>query len=114
MKLFFIFIISFCFCFIFFSLVFMLFFSLYLEGLEKSSPFECGFSSISGLGVIFSMPFFVISTMFLLFDVEILILCVYPLFYLSSFYVLMFIYFVLIIVITSTLFEWLKGILDWF
>ncbi|RKF62758.1 Cytochrome c oxidase subunit 3, partial [Golovinomyces cichoracearum] len=41
---------------------------------ERSSAFECGFDSITPTGVPFSIPFFVISLIFLLFDVEILLL----------------------------------------
>jgi len=58
---------------------------------DKSSSFECGFDSITPTGVPFSIPFFVISLMFLLFDVEILLVCFYPLFYSFSFYVSYFI-----------------------
>ncbi|PZU18152.1 MAG: hypothetical protein DI589_25235 [Shinella sp.] len=38
-------------------------------------------------GVPFSIPFFVISLIFLLFDVEILLVCFYPLFYSFTFYI---------------------------
>nr|YP_009504247.1 NADH dehydrogenase subunit 3 [Histiostoma feroniarum]AWX53523.1 NADH dehydrogenase subunit 3 [Histiostoma feroniarum] len=95
-------------------LLFLLNFSTTLESYDKGSSFECGFSSVSSLGVVFSMPFFVISIMFLLFDVEILVLCFYPFFVLSSYYLLYFFWFLLFVIMVSTLFEWKKGVLSWF
>jgi len=61
-------------------------FSLEKSFMEKRSPFECGFQSLSLGGVSFSMPFFIISLIFLLFDVEILLVCFYPLVHSFYFY----------------------------
>nr|YP_009114542.1 NADH dehydrogenase subunit 3 [Tyrophagus putrescentiae]AIB08705.1 NADH dehydrogenase subunit 3 [Tyrophagus putrescentiae]QIA92560.1 NADH dehydrogenase subunit 3 [Tyrophagus putrescentiae]UNA71438.1 NADH dehydrogenase subunit 3 [Tyrophagus putrescentiae] len=80
---------------------------------ESSSAFECGFDSITPTGVPFSMPFFVISLMFLLFDVEILLVCFYPLFYSFTFYMFYIIWFTVLLVLLATLYEWYKGILSW-
>lgn len=70
----------------------------------KSSPFECGFSRFSTLKEFFSVPFFLISLMFLLFDVEILLLCLYPLVPFSLFFRLMN-FLVITTVFLSTLYE---------
>lgn len=45
----------------------------------KIVGFECGFNPFRVSGVVFSMPFFLISLIFLLFDVEIILLCFFPL-----------------------------------
>nr|YP_009502260.1 NADH dehydrogenase subunit 3 [Blastopsylla occidentalis]AWU48863.1 NADH dehydrogenase subunit 3 [Blastopsylla occidentalis] len=46
---------------------------------EKNSPFECGFDPFSNSRVSFSIHFFSIMLMFLIFDIEIVILIPLPL-----------------------------------
>nr|YP_009498337.1 NADH dehydrogenase subunit 3 [Rhizoglyphus robini]AWX53536.1 NADH dehydrogenase subunit 3 [Rhizoglyphus robini] len=93
--------------------VYAISFSLEKSFEDKGGSFECGFQPFSGSGFTFSMPFFVISLMFLLFDVEILLVCFYPLFYSFSFYSSLIIWLVLFFVLLATLFEWFKGVLSW-
>nr|QXT45753.1 NADH dehydrogenase subunit 3 [Heptageniidae sp. YW03BF02] len=82
---------------------------------EKSSPFECGFDPKSSSRLPFSLRFFLIAVIFLIFDVEIALLL--PLIVLlplaapmTWFYVGLF--FLLILVI-GLYHEWNQGALDW-
>nr|YP_010713111.1 NADH dehydrogenase subunit 3 [Oscinella pusilla]WDA93977.1 NADH dehydrogenase subunit 3 [Oscinella pusilla] len=82
---------------------------------EKSSPFECGFDPKSSSRLPFSLHFFLITIIFLIFDVEIaLILPMILIINLSN---------LMIWTITSTIFililliglyhEWNQGMLNW-
>lgn len=80
---------SWLFTFIFFILVLyglILFLSYFYKGIffGKVVGFECGFNPFRVSGVVFSIPFFLVSLMFLLFDVEIILLCFFPIRFLSS------------------------------
>lgn len=80
---------------------------------EKGRPFECGFTSLVSSSVSFSVPFFIIAMIFLLFDVEILLICFYPVGFFSGVSFFFVTYFVVFLVLFSTLYEWLKGIFLW-
>nr|YP_009192672.1 NADH dehydrogenase subunit 3 [Tyrophagus longior]ALP46618.1 NADH dehydrogenase subunit 3 [Tyrophagus longior] len=103
-------------CLLLLLLVFLFLILSSYESLSQdkgSSAFECGFDSITPTGVPFSMPFFIISLMFFTFDVEILLVCFYPLFSSFTFYMFYYIWFVLLLVLMATIFEWYKGIWSW-
>nr|QWB85709.1 NADH dehydrogenase subunit 3 [Chlorophorus diadema diadema] len=82
---------------------------------EKSSPFECGFDPKSSARLPFSLQFFLIAVIFLIFDVEITLL--FPIivtmhktntmnyFLLTSFF--------LIILTVGLIHEWKQGALNW-
>nr|UPI55422.1 NADH dehydrogenase subunit 3 [Scotomedes sp.] len=82
---------------------------------EKMSPFECGFDPQSSSRMPFSMQFFLVGTLFLIFDIEIMIML--PMIItmkntpmLTWFFTMtMF----LIIIIIGLYHEWKNGILEW-
>nr|ALO70702.1 NADH deshydrogenase subunit 3 [Medon apicalis] len=82
---------------------------------EKSSPFECGFDPKSNARLPFSLQFYLIAVIFLIFDVEITLLI--PLintlkisnlmnFWLMSFFFIM-------ILLMGLFHEWNQGALKW-
>nr|AXS66274.1 NADH dehydrogenase subunit 3 [Bostrichoidea sp. 1 KM-2017] len=82
---------------------------------EKSSPFECGFDPKSSPRMPFSIHFFLVAIIFLVFDIEIsLMLPVIPMINSSSITCLSFTYgFFIIILIVGVLHEWKQGALNW-
>lgn len=82
---------------------------------EKSSPFECGFTPINTARIPFSLQFFLIAVIFLIFDVEITLLLPIPIIYqinppiIISLTLILF----LIILIIGLYYEWKKGALEW-
>nr|ALG35818.1 NADH dehydrogenase subunit 3 [Parevania sp. SJW-2015] len=99
------------------SLIFMniLIMKNFIFSTEKNSPFECGFNNFKSSRLPFSVNFFIISIIFLIFDVEItLIMPLIPSFNfinLSSwFYSISFLFFILIL---GTIIEWKDNSLNW-
>nr|YP_010439610.1 NADH dehydrogenase subunit 3 [Bastilla crameri]UTC33500.1 NADH dehydrogenase subunit 3 [Bastilla crameri] len=82
---------------------------------EKSSPFECGFDPKSSARIPFSLHFFLITVIFLIFDVEIaLIFPIIPLFKMVNFFLWTKIsFFFLIILILGLYHEWNQNMLNW-
>nr|AOY39467.1 NADH dehydrogenase subunit 3 [Cerophytidae sp. BMNH 900085] len=82
---------------------------------EKSSPFECGFDPNCLTRMTFSLQFFFIAIIFLIFDIEItLILPMVLLLKISKTLDLIMIFLsVLIILILGVCHEWTQGALNW-
>nr|YP_010934895.1 NADH dehydrogenase subunit 3 [Tassonia gloriae]WKV28886.1 NADH dehydrogenase subunit 3 [Tassonia gloriae] len=82
---------------------------------EKSSSFECGFDSILNSRLPFSLHFYLVSIIFLIFDIEIAV--VLPLVYFLDFiydeyiWTMFIIFFILLLGLYS---EWVEGALVWF
>nr|YP_009473420.1 NADH dehydrogenase subunit 3 [Choristoneura occidentalis]YP_009516301.1 NADH dehydrogenase subunit 3 [Choristoneura pinus pinus]AVI57891.1 NADH dehydrogenase subunit 3 [Choristoneura occidentalis]AYA73160.1 NADH dehydrogenase subunit 3 [Choristoneura pinus pinus] len=82
---------------------------------EKSSPFECGFDPKSSARVPFSLHFFLITIIFLIFDVEIAL--IFPM--ISTFLSVNLIiwskisYFFMIVLILGLYHEWNQNMLKW-
>nr|UHA56244.1 NADH dehydrogenase subunit 3 [Risoba obstructa] len=82
---------------------------------EKSSPFECGFDPKSSARIPFSLHFFLITVIFLIFDVEIaLIFPIIPLFKLVNLIIWTKISIFFIIILLMGLYhEWNQNMLNW-
>nr|APH08746.1 NADH dehydrogenase subunit 3 [Glyphostoma sp. JEU-2016] len=82
---------------------------------EKSSPFECGFDPIKSARLPFSLRFFLLAIIFLIFDVEIVLL--FPILATMtssmSMSVLVGLFFFLLILVVGLFHEWNEGSLDW-
>nr|YP_010999300.1 NADH dehydrogenase subunit 3 [Cricotopus trifasciatus]WPM93146.1 NADH dehydrogenase subunit 3 [Cricotopus trifasciatus] len=82
---------------------------------EKTSPFECGFDPMNSSRIPFSIRFFLITIIFLIFDVEIaLILPMIMIFKISNilWWMVTSIIFILILII-GLIHEWNQGALNW-
>nr|YP_010385093.1 NADH dehydrogenase subunit 3 [Lydina aenea]UPL65103.1 NADH dehydrogenase subunit 3 [Lydina aenea] len=82
---------------------------------EKASPFECGFDPKSSSRIPFSLRFFLITIIFLIFDVEIALIL--PIILIIKFSNLMLwsmtsIFFILILLM-GLYHEWNQGMLNW-
>lgn len=82
---------------------------------EKISPFECGFNLINSPRNPFSLSFFLIRIIFLIFDIEIIIIIPFLLniFYINIFIWIILIIFFIIILLWGLIHEWFLGSLNW-
>nr|YP_009316702.1 NADH dehydrogenase subunit 3 [Fruhstorferiola tonkinensis]AOW31952.1 NADH dehydrogenase subunit 3 [Fruhstorferiola tonkinensis] len=82
---------------------------------EKSSPFECGFDPKSSARMPFSLRFFLIAVIFLIFDVEIaLILPIVIIFKTSNIMIwTMSTMFFILVLLGGLYYEWNQGALQW-
>nr|QRV62595.1 NADH dehydrogenase subunit 3 [Nebrioporus millingeni] len=82
---------------------------------EKNSPFECGFDPIDSSRLPFSLQFFLIAVIFLIFDVEIALLLPMIMIYKMSNINMLFItsFFFIFILLIGLYHEWKQGALNW-
>lgn len=82
---------------------------------EKPSPFECGFDPKRSARVPFSLRFYLVALIFLIFDVEITLILPIPLFFsqLNILLISLISCFFLVILILGLFHEWNEGALEW-
>nr|QTC08116.1 NADH dehydrogenase subunit 3 [Parachauliodes asahinai] len=82
---------------------------------EKSSPFECGFDPKNSARLMFSLRFFLIAVIFLIFDVEIaLLLPLIMISYTSNIMIWLMTSMIFILILLIGLYhEWNQGALNW-
>nr|AWK49516.1 NADH dehydrogenase subunit 3 [Biomphalaria glabrata] len=98
---------------IMFFMYLMLFYKNY--SLEKQSAFECGFEPLSEMRTPFSLRFFILVILFLIFDIEISLL--FPIISISTLMLSLFmktsLLIFLIILLIGLFHEWNEGAIDW-
>nr|YP_010222647.1 NADH dehydrogenase subunit 3 [Sastragala esakii]UCC46110.1 NADH dehydrogenase subunit 3 [Sastragala esakii] len=82
---------------------------------EKMSPFECGFDPMSSARTPFSIQFFLIAVLFLIFDVEIAILLpmIITLKWSMNMMWIMSMTTFMMVLILGLMHEWKNGMLEW-
>nr|AXS64849.1 NADH dehydrogenase subunit 3 [Cucujoidea sp. 14 KM-2017] len=82
---------------------------------EKMSPFECGFDPKNSARLPFSLQFFLISMIFLIFDVEITLLLpmIFAMKYTNLINFSFLTFFFILILLLGLYHEWNQGALNW-
>lgn len=82
---------------------------------EKPSPFECGFDPKRSARIPFSLRFYLIALIFLIFDVEITLILPIPIFLkiINSTFLRIVVTFFILILILGLFHEWNEGALHW-
>nr|QYF07808.1 NADH dehydrogenase subunit 3 [Oribatula sakamorii] len=84
----------------------------FLKSKDMWSQFECGFNSMNPSHLSFSFQFFLVSLLFLIFDVEIAMILSFPMEPESTKKVILMLLFVIILGI-GLLYEWQKSKISW-
>nr|YP_009706308.1 NADH dehydrogenase subunit 3 [Semnoderes armiger]AYF57122.1 NADH dehydrogenase subunit 3 [Semnoderes armiger] len=88
--------------------------NFFFKKFEGSLIFECGFNSFDSGHLPYSLQFFKVAILFLLFDVELIIIMPFlislSLFFISG--VILLLWFILVLMM-GLFYEWKMGILDW-
>lgn len=85
------------------------------EDREKSTPFECGFDPKNTARIPFSIRFFLLAIIFIVFDIEIVLLIPIPTMLITSYashIIIIYILFIIVLIV-GLIHEWNEGSLDW-
>nr|YP_009058792.1 NADH dehydrogenase subunit 3 [Selenops bursarius]AIM52658.1 NADH dehydrogenase subunit 3 [Selenops bursarius] len=93
-------------------MLFCMFFYKSMLDMESASMYECGFDPNSFTRMAFSYRFFLISILFIIFDVEISLMLPVPFLMESEVGLWVFLGFVMILIV-GLLYEYICGSLDW-
>nr|QNV11568.1 NADH dehydrogenase subunit 3 [Haemopis sanguisuga] len=102
-------------CLIIPIILFSLSYIIYLKMLlnyQKLSPFECGFDNMNSARIPFSTRFFLLGVIFIIFDIEIVLLLPIPLLNLMNTSI-MIVMLIMLLLFIGLLHEWNEGSLDW-
>nr|YP_009330796.1 NADH dehydrogenase subunit 3 [Batagur trivittata]APD80702.1 NADH dehydrogenase subunit 3 [Batagur trivittata] len=82
---------------------------------EKLSPYECGFDPLKAARPLFSIRFFLVAILFLLFDLEIALLLPLPwaIQLPHPTYTLTWAFIIMLLLALGLLYEWVQGGLEW-
>lgn len=81
---------------------------------EKTSVYECGFEPFDEANILFSIQFFVVGILFMIFDLELAYLFPWVMHLgILSWYSFGIMFFFLILLVIGFIYEWKKGALDW-
>nr|AAS67258.1 NADH dehydrogenase subunit 3 [Grallaricula nana] len=82
---------------------------------EKLSPYECGFDPLGSARLPFSIRFFLVAILFLLFDLEIALLLPLPwaLQLQSPLHTLTWTFLIILLLTLGLIYEWTQGGLEW-
>ena len=85
------------------------------EDREKSTPFECGFDPKNTARIPFSIRFFLLAIIFIVFDIEIVLLIPIPTILITAYAPHITVTYILfiIVLIAGLIHEWNEGSLDW-
>lgn len=89
------------------------FYSFFKKDLEKLESYECGFSPFEDSRQEFEVRFYLISILFLIFDLEIMYLLPWSLiFFYLDITALIIMYFFFFLIILGLIYEWINGALN--
>jgi NADH-ubiquinone oxidoreductase chain 3 len=95
-------------------LIYFLFLFIFYKrilGIEILRSYECGFDLNSFTRLVFSYRFFLVSILFIIFDVEISLILSIPFLFLLSFRIFFFLFFIVILLL-GLIYEYYYGSLD--
>nr|YP_009710893.1 NADH dehydrogenase subunit 3 [Ptilonyssus chloris]QGA47496.1 NADH dehydrogenase subunit 3 [Ptilonyssus chloris] len=81
---------------------------------NKLTLFECGFDMMSNTRIPFSIHFFKICLIFIIFDIEVIMILPIPMMNYSNWMYMWIMYMMIIIFILSLLIEWQQNALSWY